>query len=248
MGKTFFITDAHLGSKMITDPLTHEKKVVDLLTHLQEEGAETIYLMGDMFDFWFEYKYVVPKGHVRFLGKLAELADKGIQLHFFIGNHDIWTFGYLEKEIGMHIHRTAEEVNINGKQCYLAHGDGLYTHEKKFALLRSIFHNKCCQRLFALLPSSWGMSFGLNWSANNRKKELQQNNEYQGEDKETLIRFAKEREQQAHADYYIFGHRHILLDLMISRQSRVIILGDCMQYFSYACLEEDGTLTLNTLE
>ena len=130
MGKTFFITDAHLGSKMITDPLTHEKKVVDLLTHLQEEGAETIYLMGDMFDFWFEYKYVVPKGHVRFLGKLAELADKGIQLHFFIGNHDIWTFGYLEKEIGMHIHRTAEDVNINAT----SHMEMVSTHMKRSLL------------------------------------------------------------------------------------------------------------------
>ena len=248
MGKTFFISDAHLGSKLISDPLAHERKVVALLDYLQQQGASAIYLMGDMFDFWFEYKTVVPKGCVRFLGKLAELSDQGIELHFFIGNHDIWTFGYLEQEIGMTIHRSAEEVLINGKTCYLAHGDGLYTHEKKFALLRNIFHNPVCQKLFSLLPSSWGMWFGLKWSACNRIKELKANNDYQGEDKEPLIEFAKKREQTNHADYYIFGHRHILLDIMITKTSRVAILGDCLQHFSYACIDENGELILDTME
>lgn len=248
MGKTYFITDAHLGSTVINNPKEHEQKVVDLLTHMQNEGATAIYLMGDMFDFWFEYKRVVPKGHVRFLGKLAELVDQGIELHFFIGNHDIWTFGYLEQEIGLSVHHTAEEVDINGKICFLAHGDGLCTHEKKFTLLRNIFHSRVCQQLFTLLPSSWAIAFGLKWSASNRKKELAANNEYQGEENEILIRFAKEHETKAHADYYIFGHRHILLDLMISRESRVVILGDCIQHFSYACIDENGELTLTTQE
>lgn len=247
MGKTFFISDAHLGSRVMTNRQQHEKKVVELLDHIQHKGAQAIYFMGDMFDFWFEYKHVVPKGHVRFLGKLAELSDAGVELHFFIGNHDIWTFGYLEKEIGMKVHRSSEILTLNGKTCYLAHGDGLYTHEKKFGLLRAIFHNHTCQRLFALLPSAWGMSFGLKWSANNRQKELKQNNEYQGEANETLVQFAKQHETHTHADYYIFGHRHIMLDLMIAKDSRVIILGDCIQHFSYACMDTNGELSLHTL-
>ena len=247
MSKTYFISDAHLGSKLMSNKRQHEKNVVSLLNHIQKQGATSIYFMGDMFDFWFEYKHVVPKGHLRFLGKLAELSDAGIELHFFIGNHDIWTFGYLEEEIGMKVHRTHETIVINGKTCYLAHGDGIYTHEKKFKLLRAIFHNQLCQRLFAMLPSTWGMTFGLQWSANNRKKELAQENEYKGEENEPLVKFAKLHESHTHADYYIFGHRHIMLDLMIAKECRVIILGDCIQHFSYACIDTNGELSLHTL-
>lgn len=173
MGKTFFIADAHLGSKIVENARLHEKKVVQLLDHLEKEGATAIYLMGDMFDFWFEYKRVIPKGFTRFLGKLAELSDKGIDIHFFIGNHDIWTFGYLAQEIGMKVHYKEEVVDINHKKCFLAHGDGIYTTDKKFKFIRSIFHSRFCQKLFAALPSSWGIGFGLKWSASNRKMQLQ---------------------------------------------------------------------------
>lgn len=248
MGKAFFIADAHLGSKIVEDARLHEKKVVQLLDHLEKEGATAIYLLGDMFDFWFEYKRVIPKGFTRFLGKLAELSDKGIDIHFFIGNHDIWTFGYLAKEIGMKVHYKEEVVDINNKRCFLAHGDGIYTTDKKFKFIRSIFHSRFCQKLFAALPSSWGIGFGLKWSASNRKIQLQHTNEYLGENKEWLVQFAKSHEEKEHIDYYIFGHRHILLDLMIKSGSRVCILGDCIHMFSYACIDEKGELSLHTLE
>lgn len=244
MGKIFFLADAHLGARIIGNPRWHEQKLVALLEHMKQQGATAIYMLGDMFDFWYEYKAVIPKGHTRFLGKLAELADSGIELHFFIGNHDMWTFGYLQDEIGMTVHYHPETIVLNGKTCFLAHGDGLHTDEKSFMLLRKVFHNRFCQKLFGMIPSSWGMGFGLRWSLSNRRKEQRHTNEYQGEDNEPLVRFAKYSEQHTHIDYYLFGHRHILLDLLLSGGSRIVILGDCMEQFTYACLDADGQLTL----
>lgn len=243
---TYFIADAHLGSRIVKNPREHELHLIHFLDSIKHD-AKVIYFLGDMFDFWFEYKMTVPKGYVRFLGKLAELADNGVELHYFTGNHDLWTFGYLEKEIGMTIHKCPEELNINGKTCFLAHGDGLHSSDRKFLFIRKIFHSTLCQKLFAALPPTLGLRFGYAWSAGNRQKELQHENKYEGESKEELVLFAKQREQTQHADFYIFGHRHILLDLMLSGSSRVVILGDFIQHFSYAIMNEQGELQLNTI-
>ncbi len=246
MKKTYFLSDAHLGSLIIENHREHELKLVNFLDSIKEDAAE-IFLLGDMFDFWFEYKYVVPKGHVRFLGKLAELVDKGIKVHFFIGNHDIWTFGYLEKELGLIVHKKPETFELNGKKFFLAHGDGLHEKSAGFKFIRWVFHSKSLQKLFSLVPSRIGLSFGNNWSKSNRKKDIARDYQYQGENNECLVRFAKEHSQSNPIDYYIFGHRHILLDLQLANKSRMMIIGDWLHNFSYAVWDGEN-LELNQIE
>lgn len=244
--KTYFLADAHLGSRIVENPREHERKLVAFLDSIKHDAA-AIYFLGDMFDFWFEYKMVVPKGFTRFLGKLGELSDMGIELHYFTGNHDIWTFGYLETEVGMQIHREPEIMEICGKKCFLAHGDGLYTDDRKFMFVRKLFHSPVCQKLFRLFSPRLGVQFGLWWSEKSRRKVLAHENRYEGEQNEWLVRYAKFREQTEHFDYYIFGHRHIMLDLQLATRSRVVILGDFISLFSYAAMDEDGQLVLETI-
>ena len=245
--KIYFLSDAHLGSLIFEDKHAHERILVRFFDTIKQD-AKAIYLLGDMFDFWFEYKMVAPKGYVRFLGKLAELADNGVELHYFIGNHDLWMFGYLEQEIGMTLHKKTEMITLCGKRFFMAHGDEMYVTDKKFKILRSIFHSTACQKMFACLPSTWGLKFGYAWSASNRKKHLSNSNKYEGENNELLVQFAKQHEKEEHFDYYIFGHRHIMLDFYLATKSRVVILGDFMYLFSYAELDENGNLELKQFE
>lgn len=235
----YFISDAHLGSRLVENPHEHEMRLVNWLDKVKTD-AEAIYMLGDMFDFWFEYKTVVPKGFVRFLGKMAELVDGGIEIHYFTGNHDIWTFGYLEKEIGLIVHREPIEVELKGKKFYLAHGDGLYTDEKGFKLIRKIFHNPTCQKLFQLLPPRIGQNFGYSWSKSNREKILHLENEFLGEEKEHLVVFSKQYAETHQIDFMIYGHRHIELDLELKNKSRVIILGDFVGIFSYGIFDGEN--------
>jgi UDP-2,3-diacylglucosamine hydrolase len=229
----YFISDAHLGSLLIKNPREHEMKVVDWLESVRHD-ATAIYLLGDMFDFWFEYRTVVPKGYVRFLGKLAELTDAGIEIHFFIGNHDIWTFGYLEKEIGMIIHKEPYTVQLGSKKFFMAHGDGLHAEEDRgFGIIRSVFHSNTAQKLFRLLPPQLGQGFGYNWSKKNRLKIIHIENKYLGEENENLVVFSKKYVLTHDVDFLIFGHRHIALDLQLKDRQRVIILGDFVGIFSY---------------
>lgn len=234
--KTYFVSDAHLGSHLVDNPRGHEQRLVDWLDSVKHD-AGTIYLLGDMFDFWYEYKTVVPKGHVRFLGKLAELVDAGIEIHFFIGNHDIWTFGYLEKEVGLVIHKKPYETTIGSKRFYMTHGDGLDVEDRGFRIVNKIFHNRTCQRLFRLLPPQIGLGFGFWWSRNNRKKDLDKPNEFYGENKEHAVLFAKKYNQTRQIDFFIFGHRHILLNFQLPDKARVIILGDFFSIFSYGVFD-----------
>ena len=235
----YFISDAHLGSRIIENPLAHEKKLVRWLDMVKADASQ-IFLMGDMLDFWFEYKTVVPKGFVRFLGKLTELADAGIEIHFFTGNHDIWTFGYLENEIGLKVHRKPETMQLGSKNFFLAHGDGLDAGDKKFHFIRRIFHSKLAQKLFGWLPPRLGQNFGYKWSEQNRKKYTGKESEYKGESNEFLVVFAKNYCKTHQPDFLIFGHRHIALDLQISKQTRVVILGDFVSIFSYGKFDGDN--------
>lgn len=245
--KIYFASDAHLGSGYFENPLVVEKRFVRWLDSIKSD-AKVLYLLGDIFDFWFEYKYVIPRGFTRFLGKISEMSDMGIEVHFFIGNHDIWIFDYLTNETGAIIHKEPLITEINGKTFFMAHGDGLGDNSKSFKLIRSIFHNKLCQILFAAIHPRWGIGFAHAWSKHSRKKGLAEVAGYFGEDKEHLVLFAKQHNKEnPEINYYLFGHRHILLDLMISRHSRVLILGDWIQYYSYAVLEGDR-LTLEQFE
>lgn len=232
----YFISDAHLGSRLVANPREHETRLVNWLDKVSTD-AESIYMLGDMFDFWFEYKTVVPKGYVRFLGKMAELTDKGIEIHYFTGNHDIWTFGYLENEIGLIVHRQPETIELKGKKFYLAHGDGLYTEEKGFKLIRKIFHSPTCQKLFQLIPPRIGQNFGYAWSKSNREKILHIENQFLGEENEHLVIYAKKHTENHDVNFMIFGHRHIELDLVLKNKSRVIILGDFIGIFSYGIFD-----------
>ena len=198
--------------------------------------AKAVWFLGDMFDYWYEYKYVVPKGFTRFLGKLAELSDNGVEIHIFIGNHDVWMFDYLPAEIGATIHREPLTIDLDGKRFFLAHGDEVDNRSRSFQLIRWIFRNRVCQILYSAIHPRWTFGFALGWSLSSRKKGLKKMEEtvYKGESSEYLVQFAKSYlETHPGINFFIFGHRHIMLDLMLSRTSRILIAGDWMQYFSY---------------
>jgi UDP-2,3-diacylglucosamine hydrolase len=236
MKKIYFISDAHLGSLMIENEREQEKRLVTWLDGIKNDAA-ALYLLGDMFDFWYEYRLVVPRGYTRFLGKMAELADTGVELHFFIGNHDIWTFDYLEKEIGMIIHRKPYITEIYGKRFFLAHGDGLGDPSLRFKLIRGLFHNRLAQILFSALHPRIGVGIGLLWSKQSRKKKKNGfSAKYLGEDKEHLVQFAKAYTGE-NIDFFVFGHRHIILDLELRNKSRIAIIGDWIELFSYAVFD-----------
>ena len=233
MKNVYFISDAHLGSLAIRHRRQQERRLVRFLDEIKDK-AGAIYLLGDMFDFWFEYQTVVPKGFTRFLGKLSELTDMHIEVHYFTGNHDIWCMNYLERECGVILHRNPLTLEIGDQTFYLAHGDGLGDTDKKFQFIRSIFHNKFCQWAFRWLHPDLGVRFGQNWAKRSRIDHSEEA-PYQGEDKEPLVIYAKQYlKEHPGVDYFIFGHRHIELDLALSHQTRVIILGDWIKQFTYA--------------
>jgi UDP-2,3-diacylglucosamine hydrolase len=235
--KIYFASDLHLGSSTFEDPRTSEKRFVRWLDSIRTD-AKALYLLGDIFDFWFEYKQVVPRGFTRFLGKIAEMSDSGIEIHFFTGNHDIWVFDYLPKETGVIVHKKPLLTEIDGKTFYLAHGDGLGDNSGSFKLIRWLFHNRFCQILFAAVHPYWGTGFGYIWSKHSREKELAAPVAYLGEDKEHLVLYSKEYlKNHPEVNYFIFGHRHILLDLMLTHTSRIMIVGDWLRYFSYAVFD-----------
>ena len=187
MKNIYFLSDAHLGSWAIDHRRMQERRLVRFLDSIKDKAA-AVYLLGDMFDFWYEYKYVVPKGYTRFLGKLSELTDMGVEVHYFTGNHDIWAYEYLEKECGVILHKQPQTVELYGKIFYLAHGDGLGDPNKSFKLIRSIFHNKTCQWLFSGLHPRWGIWFGHTWAKYSRiKHEGNGVDPYMGEGKEHLV-------------------------------------------------------------
>ena len=259
----YFLSDAHLGSRAITNPEAHQQTLITMLQRMAED-ATAIYLLGDIFDFWCEYYWSdrSKEQYRPFLQTLQSLTNKGIEVHFLIGNHDLWTFGWLAKQTGITVHRRPITTTIGGKKVFLAHGDGLvpdnYINQlpkhiqrkiRHFIYLRAVFHNPILQFFFRLLPPAWGNAFGYEWARKSRIKELAHPCPYKGEDKEELVLFAKEQEQKGnHHDYYIFGHRHIELDLMLSRDSRIMILGDCWQQFTYAQMDNLGNTILNYYE
>ncbi|MCL8000815.1 UDP-2,3-diacylglucosamine diphosphatase, partial [Brucella sp. 21LCYQ03] len=194
---------------------------------------KALYLMGDIFDFWFEYKTVVPKGYIRFLGKLAELADLGIPIIFFKGNHDMWMFDYLKEELNATIIDDEQVLELDGKQFYLHHGDGLGPGDRKYKFLKKIFRSPLCQWLFARLHPNLGVGIATSWSKHSRLSSGE-NAAFLGEDQEWLYQYASSVEASKHYDYYIFGHRHLPYDLPIKDLSRIINLGEWVNYETYA--------------
>ncbi|KAA6329201.1 UDP-2 3-diacylglucosamine hydrolase [termite gut metagenome] len=241
MKHIYFLSDAHLGSRAIEHKRTQERRLVNFLDGIKHKAA-AVYLLGDMFDFWYEFRTVVPKGYTRFLGKLSELTDMGVEVHFFIGNHDIWCSNYLTKECGVIMHREPLTVELYGKEFYLAHGDGLGDPNKMFRLLRAMFHSTTLQTLFSALHPRWSMEFGLNWAKRSRlKRENNKDSDYMGENEEYLVIYTKEYlKNHPNINYFIYGHRHIMLDLMLSKTVRMVILGDWINYFSYVVFDGEN--------
>lgn len=255
--KTYFTSDAHLGSRHHADPHAVERRLADWLESIRHE-AKAIYFMGDIFDYWFEYKHVVPRGFTRFLGKVAELSDAGVEIHFFAGNHDVWLTDYLQQELGAQVHMHGITVEIDGKVFRLAHGDEEYRAVKPtYDWMYRLFRNPLARLLYAAVHPRWtvGLAYAISLrSRRNGEKSKTEghiphaySNDYFDIENEWLIRFAKEHStQHPEIDYYIFGHRHLLVDLALRANKRVIILGDWIRYDSFAVW--DGTqLSLETL-
>ncbi len=234
MPNIYFASDFHLGAPDSETSLKREKKIVKWLDTIKKDAQE-IYLLGDTFDFWFEYKTVIPKGYIRLLGKLAELTDAGIPITVFTGNHDFWMYGYFEQELNITVHHDPIKKEWNGKKFMIGHGDGLGPKDKKYKLLKKIFTSNFCQWLFARLHPNFGIKIARFWSKKSRMATEQQ--KFSGENNEWLLRYAKEKIKQEHIDYFIFGHRHLPLDISLNNDSRYINLGDWITHFSYAIFD-----------
>ncbi len=233
--KIYFASDFHLGVPTYEKSLEREKKIVKWLDTIKSD-AEEIYLLGDVFDFWFEYKTVVPRGYVRLLGKIAELSDSGIKIHYFTGNHDMWTFDYLEKELNVTIYRAPIEINYNNKSFYIGHGDGLGPGDHGYKFIKKVFASKVCQWLFARLHPNFGIGIANYFSKKSRIATGTSDEKFLGDEKEWLVIYSKEILAKKHFDYLIFGHRHLPLDIKID-SSRYINLGDWIQYFTYGVFD-----------
>jgi len=243
--KTYFISDVHLGLPNESESLKRERKLIEWISSIQSE-MEALYLVGDIFDFWYEYKHVVPKGFVRFLAKMAELCDAGIPVYFFTGNHDIWAFDYFEKEIGMTIIREPRTLEISGKKFHIAHGDGLGPADTGFKLLKWLFTNKTAQFFFSRIHPNFSLWLGNSWSRKKRYVEEDDFMQFLGADKEWLVLYAKDFLTKEKVDYFIFGHRHIAINLRIE-EAEFINLGDWISNFTYAVF--DGSkLELKNIE
>ena len=235
--KIYFFSDAHLGSRFHVSSVETERRLCSWLEIIRHD-AKAIYLLGDIFDYWFEYKHVVPKGFTRLLGKLADLTDSGIEIHFFIGNHDIWLTDYLAKECGLILHFEPLLTEICGKRFFLAHGDGLGDTSKSFRFLRKVFHSRFLRKCFSAIHPRWTIPLAHAWSNSSRENGGKQ--DFLGEDKEHLILFAKQKLKEVpDIDYFIFGHRHLMLNMPLENASRIIILGDWVHYFSYVVFDEE---------
>lgn len=240
--KIYFASDFHLGIPDYESSRKRENLLVEWLGMIRTDAQE-IFLMGDIFDFWFEYKTVVPKGYIRLLGKLAELADSGIPVHLFTGNHDIWAFSYLQQEIGVELHRKPELRSYMGATFYLAHGDGLGPGDNGYKFLKKVFSNSLNQFLFRWLHPDIGAKMGLYFSRKSRLANMVKENKevvMNRIDDEMLYQYASDLLRKGmQADYFVFGHRHLPADVALENGKRLIILGDWLTHYSYA--EFDGT-------
>lgn len=238
--RIYFLSDFHLGAPNHADSLQREKKIVGFLESIKHHAAE-IFIVGDMFDFWFEYKHVTPKGYVRLLGKLAELTDSGVPIHFFVGNHDMWMHNYFQNELNIPVYFESKTFVRNGKKFFISHGDGLGPGDHGYKLLKKVFRNRASQNLFGLLHPSWGIGLANFFSRSSRKKTGSSDEVFLGEEHEWLVIFSRQVLAKEHFDYFIFGHRHLPLDIALSDNSHYINLGDWIKYFTYA--EFNGEIT-----
>ncbi|MFT5916465.1 MAG: UDP-2,3-diacylglucosamine hydrolase [Flammeovirgaceae bacterium] len=244
--KVYFASDFHLGVPDKEGSLVRERKIIRWLDEIKHDAGH-IFLVGDIFDFWYEYRQVIPKGFIRFQGKLAELRDMGIPISFFSGNHDIWLFDYFTEELGIPIYRRNQEVRINNLKIELGHGDGLGPGDYTYKFLQKLFESKTCQFLFSRLHPNMALWFGYTWSMSRKKKKNIRVSPIKSKENELLWLYAREVESKNHHDYYIFGHRHLPLNLEVAENSRYVNLGEWMWSYTYGVCDGE-TVELRTFE
>ncbi|SHF52697.1 UDP-2,3-diacylglucosamine hydrolase [Mariniphaga anaerophila] len=227
----YFVSDVHLGAPALNNNRQRELLFASWLDSIRDDVAE-LYLLGDIFDFWFEYRKVVPRGFTRVLGRLADLADSGVSIHFFTGNHDVWVFDYLPQEIGLTLHRNELVTEIKGKKFFLAHGDGLDPQDKGYLFLKKIFTSKTLQWIFSRLHPNFAFHLAHQWSKSSRLSKLNQQEEFKVKN-ESMYKFAEKYLKKEWIDYFIFGHRHRMINIEINKGSKLILLGDWITNFSY---------------
>ena len=240
--KIYFASDFHLGTPNRVESHKREKQIVQWLTEI-EKDAKAIYLVGDIFDFWFEYNKVVPKGFVRLLGKIASITDNGTPVHLFVGNHDLWMRDYLETEIGVIIHHGNIIIEEENKKILIGHGDGLGDGDYLYKILKKIFTSKICQWIFARFHPNFAFTLAHTWSKSSRKSGNEA--KFRSKEKEILFGYCQEQQKINPVDYYVFGHRHLPLELEIDNKSTYINLGEWISQKTYGVLEK-GILKLET--
>ncbi len=236
--KIYFASDQHLGAPTPELSFPREQKFVAWLDEVKRDAA-AIFLLGDLFDFWFEYRTVVPRGFVRVLGKLAEIRDSGIPIYFFVGNHDLWMSDYFEKELNIPVYHTTKEFNFNDKLFLIGHGDGLGPGDKGYKRMKKVFKNPFSKWLFRWLHPDLGVKLAQFLSVKNKLISGDEDVRFLGEEKEWLVQYSKRKLETKHYDYFIFGHRHLPMRIKVGDKSEYINLGDWISYFTYGVF--DGT-------
>jgi UDP-2,3-diacylglucosamine hydrolase len=237
MSKVYFASDFHLGTGGGNTSTEREKIIVQWLDKVSQD-ADAIYLLGDLFDYWFEYREVIPRGFVRFLGKLAEIRDRGVPVYAFTGNHDMWMFGYFEQELGIPVHKEPIEVTFDNRRFVIGHGDGLGPGDHGYKFIKRVFRSPVSQWLFARIHPNTGIRLMKFFSGTSRG--MTHIPDFLGEEKEWLIQYCHERLKTEHIDYFIFGHRHLPIDYALNNgKSRYLNCGDWLSHLTYAVW--DGT-------
>ena len=243
--KIYFASDNHLGAPTKQASLPREKKFVAWLDEIKKD-AHVIFLIGDLFDFWFEYKRVVPKGFTRTLGKLAEISDSGILIYYFVGNHDLWMNGYFEEELNIPVYHKPQDFTFNEKTFFIGHGDGLGPGDKGYKRMKKVFTNPVCQWLFKrLIHPDFGMRIGHYLSVKNKLISGDDDAKFLGEENEWLAIYSKKKLNEKHRDFFVFGHRHLPMEIDLGNESKYINLGDWISHYTYGVF--DGKkMTLET--
>jgi UDP-2,3-diacylglucosamine hydrolase len=233
--KIYFVSDVHLGAPALNNNREREMLFARWLDEIKPDVGE-LYLMGDIFDYWWEYKKVVPRGFTRILGRIADLTDSGIPVHFFTGNHDLWIFDYLPEELGIILHKQEFVTTLSGKKFFLAHGDGLDANDKGYIFLKKLFTNRKLQWIFARLHPNFALGIAHKWSKSSRIAKIGTEKKFNVKD-EGMFRFAECYPEKEQIDYFIFGHRHRMVDIQLRENSRFILLGDWINCFSYGVFD-----------
>ena len=244
--KIYFSSDNHLGAPTQAESLPREKIFVKWLDSIKHD-AEVIFLLGDLFDFWFEYRTVVPKGFVRVLGKLAELRDSGIQIHFFVGNHDLWMHDYFEKELNIPVYHDPKEFVFNNKHFFIGHGDGKGPGDKGYKRMKKVFTNPFSKWLFRWLHPDIGVRVAQHLSVKNKLISGDEDKEFLGEEKEWLAQYSKRKLENKHFDYFVFGHRHLPMEIRVGENSTYYNLGDWINHYTYGVFDGE-TFEMKTFQ